>query len=218
MMPPSNELALYFDIRTYWLHSSGAGGGADYDLVMERDPDDLPFLGGRQIAGLLRLALKRAAAWDWFDNTAAIAGCDIPDLLMGGHADGAPGCLDVRSATVAEPLRASLLSDPAMRAACFQRMQTTAIETAPGIAREGQLRSIEAAMPLPLQTRIRFLPADSRIWSDADAAMHSRLAIAEANWRQWIGICLPALDEVGAKRTRGFGQVHVTVSQGKGAP
>ena len=178
-MNVSPVMILPFDIRTYWLHSSGEGGGADYDLVMERDPHGLPTLRGKHVAGLLRLALDRAADWGWFEDIPQYSSADIPMILMGDRSDGAPGCLDVRSAVVVDPLRAELLVDSALRAACFQRLATTAVESIRGVARDGHLRSIEAAIPLALQARVRFAAADRLAWSGNDQALRRLIEVAE---------------------------------------
>ncbi len=207
-MSAEQGLLLPFDFQTYWLHASGEGGGADFDLKMERDAHRLPLLRGKHVAGLLRLALERAAAWGWFADAAGPDDLDIPDLLMGGRSDGRPGCLDVRSAVIRQPLAGILRSDQAMTEACFQRLATTAIEPLHGVAREKHLRTIEAALPLPLQARVRVAPADRLAWCGLDAGAIGQVDRAAAEWRKWVRLAWPAVDEAGAKRTRGFGRLR----------
>lgn len=182
----------------YWLHASGEGGGADFDLVMERDDDGLPLLRGRHVTGLLHLALRRAVAWEWLEP-------DVRNLLMGGKG-GIPGCLDIRSARMPAPLRQHLLADAAVKAACFHRLATTAIDER-GVAMDKHLRAIEVAIPLPLVFAVTFDPTDRRVWAKGRPEDEARLAAAEEHWRDWLDQAMPALDEVGAKRTRGFGRL-----------
>lgn len=196
---------LMFDIQSYWLHARGEGGGADFDLVMERGRDGLPVLRGRHVAGLLRLAIQRAVCWRWIPDEHARL--DIMTLLMGAIGDGAPGCLDIRSAQITDEPRQALLADPDLLEACFQRLPTTAIDMESGVALEGQLRTVEAALPLPLAAQIRFVPFDRLAWAGSDVQEVSKIEIAANHWLEWIDLALPALDEVGAKRTRGFGRL-----------
>ncbi len=201
----ADSAMLVLELRSFWLHANGEGGGADFDLVMERDRDGLPLLRGRHVAGLLRLALTRADCWGWFSDPPL--GVEVASLLMGDIGDGAPGCLDVRSAQVVGATRAALVANPALREACFQRLPTTAIDERLGVAREGQLRAVEAALPLPLVARLGFDSADRMAWARAEAVEAANIALAKVHWRGWLRTALPALDEAGAKRTRGFGRL-----------
>ena len=202
------RISLTLDIRSYWLHARGEGGGADFDLVMERDNDGLPVLRGRHLAGLLRLALERAVAWRWL--TDEYIALDVPGLLMGSRGEGAPGCLDIRSARIARPLHDRLTADKALREACFQRLSTTAIDGRLGVAKEKHLRSIEAALPLPLVFSVGFDPFDRMAWAGGNEVDTRHVTIAASTWHDWIRTAWPALDEVGAKRTRGFGRLGMT--------
>jgi hypothetical protein len=202
----ASSINLQLDLKSYWLHARGEGGGADYDLVMDRDEDGLPMLRGKHVAGLLRLALKRAVAWKWLGSD---SGAYIPLLLMGGEDE--PGCLDVRSARVPAWVRRELLDDPQLRAelgvACCRRIASTAIDELTSVAKQKQLRSIEAAVPLPLGFQVSFAPRDRRWWAGRDEAEQAAIALAENNWLDWLEIAWPAFDEAGAKRTRGFGRL-----------
>ncbi len=206
-----STLTLRLDFRTYWLHARGEGGGADFDLVMDTDDDGLPVLRGRHATGLLRLALLRAQVWGWFaDLPEAASDDDIPVLLLGRLGADEPGCLDVRTARVPYRLRDRLLADRAATAACFRRISSTAIEPLSGTAAERQLRSVEAAIPLPLELNLAFLPATRRLWAGDDAGERARIETAARCWQDWLALAWPAFDEAGAKRTRGFGRLAYT--------
>lgn len=187
---------------SYWLHGRGEGGGADFDLVMERDSDGLPLLRGRHVQGLLRLALERAAEWGWFEG-------DIPGLLLGDRGRGAPGCLGVADAMIS-PALASALKGQALTPGLFARIASTAINPDTGSAKARHLRSVEAAIPVPLTATVSFEPDLRRDWAASDRNLLDQVDRAEASWRNWIATAWPAFDEVGAKRTRGFGALAFT--------
>lgn len=201
-------LALTLEPRCYWLHARGEGGGADYDLVMDRDDDGLPLLRGKHVTGLLRLALQRAVAWEWYEGEPLAS--DIPRLLLGDGAE--PGCLDVRSARVAAPLRERLIGAGArhLRAACFRRVASTAIDAARSVAKEKHLRTVETAVPLPLEFVVSFDDVGRKTWAGNETAELARIETARVCWKSWIACAWPAFDEAGAKRTRGFGRLGWT--------
>ena len=235
------KLTLTLDIATYWLHARGEGGGADFDLVMDTDNEGLPLLRGRQVTGLLRLALTRAEAWGWFDTekaeksgkgeiaalAKAIKGNKgdatylITELLVGARSDGRwkglesiPGCLAIGSAVVPERIRKALVDpatdkiDAATKAALFRRVESTAIDELRGVAKEKHLRSVEAAIPLPLAFDVAFAPEDLRAYMHHQPDELAALNVIAEKWRSWLEIAWPLLDEVGAKRTRGFGRLR----------
>lgn len=219
-------LALRLQVASYWLHAKGEGGGADFDLVMDRDGEGFPLLRGKHVTGLLRLALLRAARWDWFAPDPAVRADEVPNLLMGASDPSAPGCLAIGSARVPAGIRRSLKADAHQLAACFRRISSTAIEPLSGVAKEKHLRTVEAAIPLPLEFEIEFLAGDRHAWasghrsSDERRAELARIAAARQRWPEWIEVALPAFDEVGAKRTRGFGRLalsRITRSDGAAA-
>lgn len=192
---------------TYWLHAHGEGGGADFDLVMERDADGLPVLRGKHVAGLLRLAIQRAQAWRWLDPDGESV--DLASLLMGDHGDGAPGCLVVSDACVSQGLRAALADGAEGRLldGLFERLPSTAIEESTGVAKPKHLRTVECAVPVALYARIDFEPDKRKAWAAGHSGETALINHAGKNWPKWVEAAWPALDEVGARRTRGFGRL-----------
>ena len=188
----------------YWLHAHGEGGGADFDLVMERDGEGLPLLRGRHVRGLLRLALERARAWGWSEHDVDVCG-----LLVGDRGRGAPGCLAVGDAVLSPSLRAGLLADPDLIDGLFVRVPSTAIDRGTGTAKPKHLRTVEAAMPVPLVAKITFEPDTRHDWAQADTDLLRQIELAKEDWLDWLVLALPAFDEIGAKRTRGFGAIKL---------
>ncbi len=208
----------------YWLHAHGEGGGADFDLVMERDEDGLPVLRARHVAGLLRVALRRAQAWGWF----GAEDDGVAELLLGARPgeDGrlekegsTPGCLAVGDARISAGLRAALKAPEncALIESIFARVAATAIESRTGVASQGQLRDVEAALPVALEARVHFAPEPRTLWAGRDQDRLERLKKARERWREWLITAWPAFDEAGAKRTRGFGRLrYCAVQEGPG--
>jgi len=196
-----SELILPITFSAFWLHAHGEGGGADFDLVMERDREGFPVLRARHVAGLLRVALLRAEAWEWFPA----ASTGIASILLGDLGDNGPGCLSVSDARLSDGLQEALGPDRTW--ALFQRIPSTAIDPKTGAAKPKHLRAVEAALPVPLRARIQFEPGRRRIWAGGRPDEHAVLAKAEQHWRSWIACAWPAFDEAGAKRTRGFGRI-----------
>jgi hypothetical protein len=146
----------------------------------------------------------------------------ITELLMGvrtetkrGGPESLPGCLAVGNARVPERIREPLREQrgaerkipPATAEAFRRRIDSTAIDELRGVAKQRHLRSVEAAIPAPLEFSVRFAPDDFL------AAMHESQAeidaceFARQQWEKWLEKAWPALDEVGARRTRGFGRL-----------
>lgn len=203
------ELPLAFS--TYWLHAHGEGGGADFDLVMERDDDGLPTLRARHVAGLLRQALLRGQTWGWFDETSDE---DVTGLLLGergrspvGETNGGPGCLIVSDARLSAPLRARLIKNPELIEGLFGRISSTAINRATGVPMRHHLRTVEAGMPMKLICPVAFDPFKRTIWAARRPDEKARINRAADSWKDWIKLAWPAFDEAGAKRTRGFGRL-----------
>lgn len=187
----------------YWLHAHGEGGGEDFDLVMERDEDGLPVLRARHVKGLMRLALERAIAWDWGPPD------DAAERLFGGRGGlGGPGCLSTEDARVSDALRAGLRARSDLAPGLFARVASTAVDPESGVAKPKQLRTIEAALPVPLTSRLTFDAAKRLAWARMDAEEVKAVTDAEQHWRTWIDVAWPLVDEIGAKRTRGFGALR----------
>ena len=183
---------LAIPLRSFWMHGFGEGGGADADLLVARDAEGFPTIRARHVKGLLRVAMRRALAWNWYEGK-AIAGADlVADLL--GAADDARGALQIPNARI--PDRDKRAIGPEHRKALFQIMASTAINER-GTAKRASLRRIEATVPLTLVSHTSFPPPSAEI-----AARYGN-----GGWIRLIEVALPALDEIGSHRTRGFGRV-----------
>lgn len=203
-----------FAISSYWQSGSGLGADAVADSVVVKGEDGLPYIPGRSVKGLLREAVTLASLSGlvprdrvvrWFGSP--LAGTDA----MGRHDDdddqqerrledgrfaSTEGALWFGSALLPEPWRAWSRSlrepaqDPIVQS-LYAYMASTAIDQY-GTARQHSLRVYEVAVPMDLYAAITG-PSDDNVWiSDLKS-------------------CAPLLRVLGARRSRGFGRVDVTV-------
>lgn len=207
-MTAPQQCFLMVDMRSYWLQGTGRGGGADYDLVADRDSDGLPVLRGRHLRGLLREASRQAHAFGWPD-------APDPELFFGGRGEnGHPGCVTVDDAMVAQELASEFIDpdsgdiriDPAV---LFRRVSSTAIHPETGSVLPKTLRTIEVATPLPLYSRLSWRPETRLTVCPGD---RDRVESAASDWSSRIEAVLSLVDGIGAKRSRGMGQACLSVA------
>lgn len=195
-----NTLRLNFALESYWQAGSGRGGGAVLDSLAHKDAEDLPYLPGRTVKGLLRDAIYRLETW----------GHGPPGLtvrLFGeiGVHEGVTrletqgGSLAVSDARLPEAERNWLASkgNAQLRQALFRHISSTAVDSGTGTARKGSLRSIEVAVPVTLEAQVEVIKPD--------------LLEAEPAWQEYLELALPLIHAVGTSRSRGLGRVKVSV-------
>jgi hypothetical protein len=212
-------LFLLIDFRSYWLHASGRGGGADLDALLVRDPDGFPGLSAKHVQGVLREASRRAEAWGWPKELGYLLSTpDIPhgaltDVLFGGRGgDAAPGCLEFDDFRLPPVLRGK---DTAW--VWSRPIASTRIEEGTRAAKGRTLRSIEAAVPCVLGGRVTWDDKRRLVERPRDVDL---VAAVEKAWQRHIEAVIVEVRALGAKRTRGFGCCLVTrhdVSAGGGA-
>jgi hypothetical protein len=202
-------LFLLIDFRSYWLHTSGRGGGADLDALLVRDPDGFPALSAKHVQGVLREASRRAEAWGWpqtlgyLPSASEISRGDFTDVLFGGRGgDAAPGCLEFDDFRLPPDLR-----ETATAWAWSRPIASTRIEEGTRAARDKTLRSIEAAVPCVLGGPVTWDDKRRLVERPQDASL---VAEVEKVWRRHIDAAILEVRALGAKRTRGFGRCFVT--------
>lgn len=195
-MTQDNDMHLSLDLRNYWIVSAGYGLGALHDEVCVRDPDGLPYVPGRHLRGLLRHAV---ACLD------APGAGSVASILFGGRAGAETseeaegtareGCLRVDSAELPSQERA-WFRRPENRektGLLYRTLYATAVESETGTAANRTLRTIEVAVPLRLEARIRPL----------------KPCPDGTDWKASIRDALPLIRAVGKHRHAGMGRVVV---------
>ena len=198
-----STLTLSFDIKSTWHIGSGEEGGAYADSLTLKSGDNLPFLPGRAVKGLLRDAFKQAEANAWFTMPVGIE--SLVDYIFGseGQSIDAQGILQVSSAELSATEQAYFIATPKASHELYQVQFSTAIDHKTGSAKEQSLRSIEVALPMVLHTQIT-------INNHPD-----KTAITPKQVLTWLAQVSTLITGIGAKRKRGLGQVVVTADVSK---
>lgn len=212
----TERAALQLHFAHYWHAGSGTGSGYHLDALCLRDADGLPMLPGRQLKGVLRHALHRAQAWGW------LADLPLPDgpadchetLLFGSRSQSEhrsatlPGMLRVDSAHLPRAERDWLAAPgrEALREGLFGELFSTAINEH-GSAQRYSLRGIEVCLPVTLHAGLDLTLTAAH--ADHRAQQNAYLVTA-TGWAA-LRAALPLVDALGAQRSRGLGEVRLTL-------
>jgi len=198
-----STLTLSFDIQSTWHIGSGEEGGAYADSLTLKNGNNLPFLPGRAVKGLLRDAFKQAEANAWFTKPESIE--NLADYIFGseGQSIESQGILQVSSAELSAAEQAYFAATPKASHELYQVQFSTAIDHKTGSAKEQSLRSIEVVLPMVLQTQITLNNHPDK------TALTPKQVLA------WLAQASTLITGIGAKRKRGLGQVVVTADVSK---
>lgn len=214
-MSTRTHATLTVNFLNYWHTGSGAGAGHSVDARCLRDQNDLPFIAGRQLKGLLRHAVQRAEAWGWLDALAKPEGvASFAELLFGsitqerGRDETTPGMLMVGNARLpdAEYDWLAQKAQAQHREQLFTELFSTAIG-ADGIAEDHSLRGLEVCLPIPLRAPL----------SLEQTALDETLRRQQHQWlastNPWTPVekALPLIDALGAHRSRGLGEAILSL-------
>ena len=222
-----HDHALTIDFHHF--RSAGSGNAVTQAVsshqasAIETDAFNLPTLPGRAVKGLLRDAVRTADELGWYQQPdfAAVAAImnSIPDhditlteLLFGAETviDQTPreyvfgGLVHVSSGLLPEPLRKALKysNNTPYAAMLHQEIQSTRIDEQTGAAKLGSLRSKVVTIPLTLYAELNLIMPQHgfrNIQEVQDQLLpHAAMIIAHA---------LPLIEQAGADKNRGFGQV-----------
>lgn len=168
---------------SYWHCGSGLSAGADVDLLTIKDEDDLPFVPGKTIKGLLREASETLAslAPDRYPAPEKI------EEIYGKANDGSSmlqGYAFFSNADFPKEDKDFIIKKKYARS-LFTSVSSTAIDDA-GIAKEHSLRRMEVALPCILTGEILNFPDDCKKLMVDSMAFVKRLG---ANRNRGLGRC-----------------------------
>lgn len=132
-----------------WHAGSGLSSGSDADAIVMKDPQNLPFLPGKTIKGLIKDALL-----DIVDLQNRIVPQSIVDKLMGAEiienekVTTQAGTLFFSNAAICEDTAIEISEE--MSYHLYRKIASTSIDDN-GIAIKGSLRTIEVCLPLKLE-------------------------------------------------------------------
>lgn len=140
---------IHYEIKFHsdWHCGSGLAAGADVDALVIRDDDNLPFIPGKTVKGLMREAAEYISSLDsQYEklDLAEMFGKFDPetDQMIKGRAF-------FSNAELPESERNAIIANNLQRF-MYRRISSTAIGSA-GVADEGSLRRIEVVVPCRLE-------------------------------------------------------------------
>ncbi len=174
-----------------WHCGSGLAAGADVDLLVIKDKNNLPFVPGRTIKGLLREAATDITHFREEDEKQI-------DKLFGKRSSTESdelqnGCLFFSNATLDKKI-ASVIIENNLSEQLYRSISSTAIDT-DGIAKDKSLRRMQVTVPCELYGEIKSVPKEN-------------LPLIEE--------ALQYIKRLGQNRNRGLGRCDITVTEKKG--
>lgn len=194
-----------FNIQSYWHIGSGAEGGAYADGLVLKDNQQLPYLPGKSIKGLLRDAFTRAEKNKWFDLTEYSS---LVDVLFGNeNNDGTTnqGILQISSAVLSSQEKNYLSQNPQAKSQLYKVTYSTAIDEETGVAKNTSLRSMEVSVPMLLTAQVAI--------NQSHPEFIKNPPLSSEKLNEWLAQVVILITELGAKRHRGLGKVVVNVKQ-----
>ena len=193
-------IQLTAEFQTYWQISTGRGAGDFMDSLIDKDQDGLPHVSGKTIKGLFRDAVEKIVEWQDLDTSKT--------KKLFGSPTGEKERADTEIANLAfSSLRLSaddimaLNQNSNLKPMLTHQISSTKIEHKTGIAQDKSLRTQQVAKPLKLIGEIEILNND----------------IDEKEAFELLKQSSVFITNIGAKKSRGYGQVQLSlVLLGKG--
>lgn len=182
------DIKYKIEFHTDWHCGSGLAAGADVDALVVKDKDNLPFIPGKTIKGLVREAVEEIRG---LQNK----GCDQSFVEIFGYFEDKEkmirGSVFFSNAELSETERDAITTNGVSNF-LYRKIASTAIDET-GIAREHSLRKMEVVVPCTLGGEILNIPEESG-----------------------FEICnaLKYIKRLGQNRNRGLGRCTITVEKG----
>ncbi len=180
----------FFDL---WHTGSGLAAGADVDALVIKDKNNLPYIPGKTIKGLVREALETILLLREDSDKQKIVEENF-GVLKEKNKDKEPeyimkrGEVFFKNATLSKELTQAIISDLHLYRHLYHSISSTAIED--GIAKEHSLRRTETTIPTILYGEILYV--DSSITKE-------------------VGEALSFIKRLGVGRNRGLGRCQFTI-------
>ncbi|MEA3448146.1 MAG: RAMP superfamily CRISPR-associated protein [Bacteroidota bacterium] len=173
-----------------WHVGSGLDSGAEADSLVLKDDDNLPYIPGKTIKGLLKDALREMAELGQADVEAIVA-------LMGKDAENKDkekvsvpskkGSAFFTNAELPDKERTEIVSNK-LQEHLYRNIASTKINKK-GVAEKGSLRTMEVCMPLVLEGEIEY-----------EHLEHKEVLEKAIKWTRHLGV----------NRNRGLGRCKIT--------
>lgn len=186
--------------QTYWHIGTGTGSGQNLDALMDKDNDKLPHIPGKMLKGLFRDAVYKLEQWQQIPE-------DTTDHLFGSYNEkthlSTSGCLHFPSLTLSNDEINALNERYVLKNFLYHNIASTSINPATGIAKEGSLRMMEVAIPICLSGEISLI-------NNQDNQDNKNNKDNKNPWQNLIKDSSCFITNIGANKSRGFGQVKWT--------
>lgn len=176
--------------HSYWHCGSGLAAGAGVDALVVKDANQLPFVPGKTIKGLLREAMEELHTFDAESNKYS----DEDFLALFGSDDEAKhkaATSFFRNAELKEDEQKAIINEK-LQDHLYKAVSSTAIDAATGIAKEHSLRKIEVVVPCALYGEIDDVP--DNIVTDLTRAM-GFIKTMGTNRNRGLGRCTISIDK-----------------------
>ncbi|EJL6398637.1 hypothetical protein NMR73_001587 [Vibrio navarrensis] len=193
-----NRFQVTLIFHSEWHVGSGEEGGAYADALVLKDSLNLPYLPGKALKGLFRDAFVTACENGWF---AGALNSQVVASLFGheGEKEQTNAALSFCNAQLSAPEQAYFQQNPEQTRHLYRVHHSTAIDSQTGVALQTSLRALEVAVPVVLYAQI-----------EVDVARLEHAVAASIG--EWLDACSALIFELGAKRTRGLGQVSLSIA------
>ena len=172
----------FFDL---WHCGSGLSAGADVDALVIKDKNNLPYIPGKTLKGLIREAAEELLRFQKRDKDNKI---EDKFIEFFGKSESATDI--VRGTSFFSDARLSddeacQIIDNNLSAFLYKNIASTAIDSN-GIAEKGSLRRIEVTIPLTLEAEILNIPDELKDLLIEALSMVKRLGV---NRNRGLGRC-----------------------------
>lgn len=181
------------EFHTYWHVSSGLSGATYADTLVNKTREDLPFIPGKTLKGLLREAASEINRFD-----PELVTTDFINTIFGVTPEIKDGesikATDVGHAFFSNAQLSAYLTThikPEQKALLYRVLASTKIE-ANGIAEDKTLRQLEVSIPMTLYASIAHFP-DNKAYSEQ------------------MNYCFKWVKRMGLNRNRGLGRCTLTM-------
>lgn len=187
------------EFKTYWQISTGRGAGHYMDSIIDKDQDGLPYVSGKTLKGLFRSAVEKLEHWQTEQNqqTQQLFGTTTGQ----NRSETTAGELLFTSLKLTEQEINSLNESPELKRMLTTSVSSTKIDTETGVASNKSLRTQEVALPLKLTGNIS-------LTDNSKTSLEDIIQI--------LSEAAPFITNIGSKKSRGYGQVTITITSEKG--
>ncbi|KPA16358.1 CRISPR-associated protein [Candidatus Magnetomorum sp. HK-1] len=194
-----SELIYKITFLSDWHCGSGLTSGSDIDALVIKDENDLPFVPGKTIKGLLKEAAyilgefsedkKNKEDWNIFRKH--IFGLQTTKLQDDNQSE--PGACFFSNAVLSDTLKNKIIESIDLKSTLYRKIASTQIDKN-GIAEEKSLRKIEVVIPLELYGQI----------TNIDEKYFDKMIM-----------CIAYIKQLGSNRNRGLGRCIISKWEGK---